>query len=853
MKNARSHPIPPWLIYGVLYFLSAYGGWYLTTPDEVIFPFWFAAGFALVGTLLHGYRVLLGIWLGACGALLLHGLPAMTSGIIALGEVASAFIAVLMLHRVGPPYKLLRATRHLIYFLLFAVLIAPVASAASAVSSLFFSGLNDIDKLLQNGLTWWLSEAAGIILITPLMLAWITQKGALFPNRRIEGLLLTATTLLIGGLVSGELFPSTFNHYPISYLPFPLLAWVAIRFRHRATTTILLLIACFALWGTYSGQGPFVRENWDEAVRLLQIYIVIMSATTLIFRAITSERQQVMNRLTLAAKVISHTPDGIIVTNPKGTIISANPAFFSTTGFRQNEVLGKPIRHLTSVHHSRNFFTRVWEQAKKNDHWEGEIWSRNRMGEIVPQWLILNAIRNNNQDVTHYLGIYSDVSRQKQVQERIHRLAYYDVLTGLPNRQLFTDRLNQAIKYAGRHTSRLALFFLDLDRFKNINDTLGHSIGDRVLQLTSERLSECVRQTDTLSRLGGDEFTIIVQDVNEDFDTILVAEKVIKAFRNPLLVDEHELFLTPSIGISLFPDDGDTSEELIKHADTAMYQAKELGGNGFQFFAADMSDPIRWNLTVETALRRAIEQSNIQVLYQPQFELRSGNIVGLEALARWHHKGTEETPPDVFIKVAEDTGLIHRLGDLILEIACKQSVQWRKEGIANLRIAVNISPLQLKQDEFSNRLRRIVDTTGATPQQIELEITETTLMENAGLMENLLTQFSAQGFQIAVDDFGTGYSSLSYLKRLSIDRIKIDQSFIRDIPGDSNDTAICSAIISMAHSLKLNVIAEGVETDRQMDFLRRERCDEIQGYLFSQPVSPKEVSEMIRQGYWHTE
>jgi EAL domain-containing protein (putative c-di-GMP-specific phosphodiesterase class I) len=266
-----------------------------------------------------------------------------------------------------------------------------------------------------------------------------------------------------------------------------------------------------------------------------------------------------------------------------------------------------------------------------------------------------------------------------------------------------------------------------------------------------------------------------------------------------------------------------------------------------------MSDPIRWNLTVETALRRAIEQNNIQVVYQPQFELRSGDIVGLEALARWHHKGTEETPPDVFIKVAEDTGLIHRLGDLILEIACRQSVQWKKEGIDGLRIAINISPLQLKQDEFAARLRRIVEMTGASPQQIELEITETTLMENAGLMEHLLTQFSAQGFQIAVDDFGTGYSSLSYLKRLSIDRIKIDQSFIRDIPEDTNDAAICSAIISMAHSLKLNVIAEGVETDRQMEFLRRERCDEIQGYLFSQPVSPKEVSEMIRQGYWHTE
>ncbi len=437
------------------------------------------------------------------------------------------------------------------------------------------------------------------------------------------------------------------------------------------------------------------------------------------------------------------------------------------------------------------------------------------------------------------------------MQERIHRLAYYDALTGLPNRQLFTDRLNQALKYSGRHNSRLALFFLDLDRFKNINDTLGHSIGDKVLQMTAERLTKCVRQTDTLARIGGDEFTIIIQDVNEDFDAILVAEKVVNAFREPLLVDDHELYITPSIGISLFPDDGNNSEELIKHADTAMYRAKELGGNGFQFFAADMSDPIRWNLTVENALRRAVEQGTIQVVYQPQFDIRSGNIIGLEALARWHHKGPEETPPEVFIKVAEDTGLIHRLGDQIMETACRQMMRWIKEGITDLKVSVNISPLQLKQGDFTERLRRIVENSGVSPRQIELEITEGSLMENAGIMEGLLNLLSVQGFQIAIDDFGTGYSSLSYLKRLSIDRIKIDKSFIHETPDNTNDTAICRAIISMAHSLKLKVIAEGVENDQQMEFLRQERCDEVQGYIYSQAVGPKEVSEMIRQGYWH--
>ena len=305
--------------------------------------------------------------------------------------------------------------------------------------------------------------------------------------------------------------------------------------------------------------------------------------------------------------------------------------------------------------------------------WEGEIWNRNKEGEIHPQWLSLTAITDTAHNPTHYLGIYTNVSHQKQVQERLRRLAYHDVLTGLPNRQLFNDRLSQALKYADRNKSRLALFFIDLDRFKNVNDTLGHSVGDKVLQLTAERLNKHTRQTDTLSRLGGDEFTIIIQDIHENFDTVRVAEKVIKAFQTPLVIDGQELFMTPSIGIAMFPEDAKSSEELIKFADTAMYRAKELGGNGFQFFAADMSDPVRWSLTIENALRRAVEQQTISLEYQPQFDLRSGDIVGLEALARWQHHGMEETPPDVFIKVAEETGLIHRMGDQIMEMACRQA------------------------------------------------------------------------------------------------------------------------------------------------------------------------------------
>jgi len=852
IKSVSFPGIPPWLTYGVLYFISAYSGLWLATLEGIVSPVWFAAGFALAGVLLHGYRVLPGIWLGGFSALLLYDLPLTASLLMALGSTLEALLAGLLLRRLTPTHKLLTTTRYMIYFLVIAAVLSPLPSATIGIGTLFFHDIISWNQFPEGMVTWWVGDAGGNILITPLILAWRLPATKDLSKHIPEAMTMAAAILLVCGLVFGGLLPELFHDYPSSYLPFPVLAWAVLRFELRTVTLSLLLVAGFALLGSYAGMGPFIQGDLNETMILLQIYIVTLCATALMTNAIVSERQRATGRLALASRIIAQSPDGIIMTDPQGIILSANPAFFTTTGFQQDDIIGNSIQQLTSVHHNADFFSDIWRKLRHSGQWEGEIWNRNVTGEIHPQWLNLSAMQDPNDQVSHYIGIYSDVSRQKKVQERIRRLAYYDVLTGLPNRQLFADRLDQAMKYAGRHTLRLALFFLDLDRFKNINDTLGHTIGDKVLQLTTDRLNKCVRQTDILARLGGDEFTLVVQDVDEDFDAILVAEKVVKAFRKPIVIEEHELFVTPSIGISLYPNDGSDSEQLIKHADTAMYRAKELGGNGFQFFAADMSDPIRWNLTMENALRRAMEEENLKVVYQPQFDLLDGSIIGLEALARWHHKGIDETAPEVFIKVAEDTGLIHRLGDQVLEIACNQIVQWQQEGLTGLRVAVNISALQLRQHDFGDRLRRIVKKSGVSPQLIELEITETALMENAGIVEDLINLLSVQGFRIAVDDFGTGYSSLGYLKRLAIDRIKIDRLFVKDVPNDQNDSAICRAIISMAHNLNLRVIAEGVENNEQMDFLRHEHCDEVQGYIFSKPVNPNEVVEMIHQGYWHT-
>lgn len=850
MKSAHLPGIPAWLSYGVLCFLSAYATLFVSKGEFASAPLWPAAGFALAGVMLHGYSVLAGVLFGVLLAFLANDLPPIHSAVLALGATLAIFIAGTIVRRQSPAHQLLQGVGQIIKFLLTSVFVAPLFAVLTSQTLLYLDGSNQ-DVLWQNAKDIWLAHAVGIVLIAPLVIAWRTRSFAEDGWRHLRSLLLALATLLICILLQGQLTSQWSPGYALAYLPFPLIAWAFLGFNARVTTLVLLALTTATIWGSYSATGLFNGSNPHPDDLPMQIYILVLALTALIGSAQVTGRWQRLQRLTLASKVISHSPEGIIVTDPGGVILTANPAFFLFTGFQPSDIAGQSIRKLTSVHHNNDFFTNIWRQLQLNGRWEGEIWNRNKEGEIHPQWLSLTAITDKSQRPTHYLGIYSDVSHHKQVQERLHRLAYHDVLTGLPNRQLFHDRLNQALKYADRKNSRVALFFVDLDRFKNVNDTLGHTIGDKVLQLAAERLNKCLRQTDTLSRFGGDEFTIIIQDVHENYDTVLIAEKVIKAFQTPLLADDHELFMTPSIGIAMFPTDATGSEELIKFADTAMYRAKDLGGNGFQFFASDMSDPVRWNLTIENALRKAIENKNITLEYQPQFDLRTGNIIGLEALARWQHHGLEKTPPDIFISVAEETGLIHRMGDQIIEMACRQASRWIQEGFDKLKVSINISQMQLKQSDFSDRLQQIVRESGANPEHIELEITESTLMENAGYMESLINMLSVQGFRIAIDDFGTGYSSLSYLKRLAIDCIKIDSSFVRDLPGSANDAAICSTIISMAHNLNLNVIAEGVETDEQMEYLRKIHCDEIQGYIFSHPVGPQQISEMIHQGFWH--
>ena len=441
-----------------------------------------------------------------------------------------------------------------------------------------------------------------------------------------------------------------------------------------------------------------------------------------------------------------------------------------------------------------------------------------------------------------------DIEERRKVEESFRYLAHHDALTSLPNRALFRDRLDHAIAQANRYGYKVAVMFLDLDRFKAINDTLGHNAGDELLKIVGDRLRNCVRDCDIVARLGGDEFTIIVEDIVEDADAAVVANKILDAVAQPFNLLGHEVFITTSVGITLFPNDDHDADNLLRNADAAMYQAKESGRSNYQFYLPDMNIRARERLKMESSLRRAMERSEFTLHYQPRVDMESGQIMGAEALLRWRHAEMGTVSPSEFVPILEDTGLIIPVGEWALRTACAQNRQWQEMGLPPIRVAVNLSVRQFFQRDLAELVSQVLTETGMEAQYLELEITEDSLLDSNHMNTTTLTRLKELGVHISIDDFGTGYSSLSYLRRLPIDTLKIDQSFVRDITSGSDGAAIASAIIAMASSLRLKVLAEGVETDEQLSFLRSQGCDEIQGFSFSHPVSAEEFGQLLREG-----
>lgn len=542
-----------------------------------------------------------------------------------------------------------------------------------------------------------------------------------------------------------------------------------------------------------------------------------------------------------------NTTEGILLTDSNSIILKVNPGFTTITGYDQESILGKKPSILKSNRHDTSFYKNMYDSINNQGKWQGEIWNRRKNGEIYLQWLSIVPIYDDKNEICLYVGLFTELTKSINNNEQIHNHAYYDMLTNLPNRILLNDRLSFMVNHAKRNKTNMAILLMDLNRFKLINDTLGFSAGDSLLQTIANRLKSCLRDVDGVFRLGDDEFGILLEEIAQPQDAARVAKRLLAVCSLPFQFYDHELYVTVSIGISIFPTDGDEIEVLLKNAEAAMNRAKELGINNYQHYMPTMNAKAFEQLTLEHNLRKAIQKDQFLVYYQPQIDLITQKIIGAEALVRWQHPELGMISPDQFIPIAEETGLILPLGEWVLRTACQQAKYWCDQLGTRFVISVNLSSRQFQQQDLVSTVYRVLRDIQLPPELLELEITETLGMKNPELTLKTLHELKSMGIHIAIDDFGTGYSSLSYLKKFPIDTLKIDRSFVSDINGDSNDDAIVVAVIALAQSLKLNVIAEGVETPEQADYLLEHGCERIQGYIFSPPVSAKDFETIIKR------
>lgn len=549
-------------------------------------------------------------------------------------------------------------------------------------------------------------------------------------------------------------------------------------------------------------------------------------------------------QLQLAAQVFSQSSEAIMLLDSCSNIVMINRAFTHITGYGEEEALGKNPRMLASGQHDREFYSAMWESIEKEGRWQGEIWNRRKNGSIYPEWLLIQTMRDSQNEVTHYIGTFTDLTERKETEERVQWLAHFDPLTGLPNRTLLHIRSNLALSLAHRRHEPLALMFLDLDNFKNVNDSLGHGIGDKLLKQFSERLKNSVRDQDTISRLGGDEFVLILPGTDTDGAAYL-AERILNIAAQQYNIERHEINLTVSIGIAIYPTDGMDFDTLWRSADAAMYRAKQNGRNDYCFFTTEMQARSTRTLQIDNALRRAMEREQLSLVYQPQLSLEDDRIVGFEALIRWKHPQFGNIPPDEFIPIAESNGQIIPVGEWVLRTAVSQLRSWQDQGYRDFTVSVNLSAVQFRHPRLPELVMNILEEAGVEPRCLQLELTEGVAMENPLAAIAVIDELHKRGIRISIDDFGTGYSSLTYLKRFNVYSLKIDRSFVRDLPADSEDMAIVTAVISLANSLGMRTVAEGVETREQLEFLHSKGCTEIQGYHLSRPLVVEKVDEFL--------
>jgi len=956
------------LIFGVavLYCLCAKLGLMLALEGNSVTLFWPASGIALTALLVFGLRIWPGILLGALLGNYAEGfLPSLE---ISCGATLEAVAGVLLLRRF-PEFNLSLVTIRDIFTLLSVAVFSSLLSAINGPFCLALNGNLPWEAYPSAMIYWWMGDTLGIILFTPLLLAWIHHKPIQHTtDTRREEFAYFASMFLLCLVVFSD-FGILLLHTTVGpFILLPIIVWGALRFNMRLTVLGSAIVSLFSMIGMMRETGAFTPVT-PESIREVWIYNLVMGITGLILAVTNYQRrrsneslksseaelkraqavaktgswqlevasnhlhwsdetyrifgltpggplslqkfldsvypddrefvmgawQAAMNgalyeiehrivangivkwvqesaevdfdergqpisaigtvrditalketekRLQLSAKVFDNSGEGIIITDADTRIIAVNRAMVAMSGYSEAELIGKNPRIFSSGKHDTNFFREMWDSISHSGNWQGEIWNRQKSWRVFPLWMTINAVRDTSGELTNYIAICSDITERKETEQNIHLLAYYDVLTGLPNRTLLRDRLDQILAAAHRDKQQFALMFIDLDRFKYVNDSLGHAMGDLLLQTVAKRLLECVREGDTVSRIGGDEFIVLLRETDAG-GAAYVAGKILTSLAVACDIGETQISTNASIGVSIYPDHAGDVDTLVKNADVAMYHAKGEGRNNVQFFTPEMNLRANQLFSMEKDLRLALERNEFSLHYQPQVDLESGKICGAEALLRWKHPEKGYISPAEFIPVAEETGQIIAIGEWVLRNACAQLSAWRNIGMTTFPVAVNLSIRQLRQPDLAKLVATVLDDTHLRPDDLELELTEGIMMGDTQAAMTFLIQMHDLGVRLSIDDFGTGFSSLNYLKRLPLDKLKIDQSFVRDIETDISDAAIVHSIISLGHRLQLRVIAEGVETLEQLDFLRIRGCDEIQGYYFSRPLPVDEFEKFI--------
>lgn len=605
----------------------------------------------------------------------------------------------------------------------------------------------------------------------------------------------------------------------------------------------------FANAQVISGQEDRLQDRSGAHRRLLTTKAPLRGDTGNVDLVVTvsldiTERVQAEQDVRKLSLAVEQSPASVLITNTKGNIEYVNPKFVEVTGYHPDEVIGKNPRFLKSGYTPSENYRELWETISRGEEWRGEFHNKKKNGELYWEFASVSPITGASGEITHFLAVKEDITVRKKYEEQLLRQANYDDVTKLPNRVLALDRVSQALARAHRDQSMVGLLFIDLDRFKDINDTLGHAAGDRLLREAGERLVGCVREGDTVARLGGDEFTVILPDITAPQHAEIVADKVLQEIGHVFNIDGQEVFTTASVGITIYPLDANDPHALMRNADAAMYRAKEMGRNRVQFFTRELNEQALERVRIETHLRHAIDRDELDLHYQPIVDLLTGRLAGAEALLRWHSGEIGTIPPDQFIPLAEDSGLITSLGNWVLDRALSQYGEWMNSDLPDFRMAINVSSRQFRGTSLIEALDRAVAKSRVPPGQIELEITESLLMEDFPETSQVFDQLTQTGVAFTVDDFGTGYSSLNYLRRFPVRSLKIDRSFIQELSTDPDQAALVQAIIKMAHSLNLAVVAEGVETAEQLTFLSDNGCDLVQGYFISEPLVASRFFEM---------